>query len=117
MNPGRHEPHRINVTALSIAAGSFVTALVVIALVMYALWSRVVPHVVAVPRQDVPTQPRLQAVPRADRITLYRAQAERLSSYGWTDRSAGIAHIPIERAMALLAAKQPAQSTKDEVAR
>ena len=28
---------------------------------------------------------------------------ERLSSYGWVDRSRGVVHIPIERAMAMVA--------------
>lgn len=31
------------------------------------------------------------------------ARLERLGSYGWIDRSAGVAHIPIDRAMDLVA--------------
>jgi hypothetical protein len=31
------------------------------------------------------------------------ARLERLSSYGWVDRSAGIVHLPIDRAMELVA--------------
>ncbi|HEX9047282.1 MAG TPA: hypothetical protein VF988_09670 [Verrucomicrobiae bacterium] len=35
-------------------------------------------------------------------LTLRAAQTNRLNSYGWVDQTKGVAHIPIERAMALL---------------
>ncbi|HUA65385.1 MAG TPA: hypothetical protein VME24_06030 [Alphaproteobacteria bacterium] len=38
----------------------------------------------------------------AQRIALYSAQNQRLNSYGWEDRSNGIVHIPIDRAMDLI---------------
>jgi hypothetical protein len=34
----------------------------------------------------------------------HAAERTRLASYGWVDRERGIVHIPIERAMAMLAA-------------
>ncbi|WP_448192569.1 hypothetical protein [Azospirillum sp. sgz301742] len=44
-------------------------------------------------------EPRLQTDPAAD-MRAYRAEAERtLHSYGWVDRAAGIARIPIDEAM------------------
>lgn len=50
-----------------------------------------------------PALPRLEVDGRADRVAIdLRAQA-RLSGYGWTDRQAGLARIPIARAMALQA--------------
>lgn len=36
-------------------------------------------------------------------IELKASQKQRLSSYGWVDRKAGVAHIPIERAMEIRA--------------
>lgn len=36
-------------------------------------------------------------------IALRRAQRKELETYGWVDRDAGIAHIPIERALDLRA--------------
>jgi hypothetical protein len=36
-------------------------------------------------------------------IALQAAQRKRLEQYGWVDRDAGIAHIPVERAMDLRA--------------
>ncbi len=53
----------------------------------------------------VPPAPLLQTDPPAD-LEDFRAEEEaRLNSYGWVDRSKGIVHIPITRAMTELAAK------------
>ena len=49
--------------------------------------------------------PRLQADPEADLAELQRRQGERLAAYGWVDRDTGLVQIPIERAMALIAAR------------
>ena len=38
----------------------------------------------------------------AQRVALYAVQNRKLNSYGWQDRSNGIVHIPIERAMDLV---------------
>ncbi|MFP5304991.1 MAG: SCO family protein [Gammaproteobacteria bacterium] len=46
------------------------------------------------PQHEVAPQPQLEAYLRRKR--------ERLESYGWVDRDAGIAHIPIDEAMRLM---------------
>lgn len=48
-----------------------------------------------------PPAPRLQTQPFKDVYLLRQSEARVLESYGWVDRSAGIVHIPIERAMEL----------------
>ncbi|MFY9549980.1 MAG: hypothetical protein WAU32_02415 [Thermoanaerobaculia bacterium] len=54
-------------------------------------------------RQDlVPPAPRLQVYPVRHWKDFQAAEAARLSSYGWMDRSAGVVHVPIERAMELI---------------
>ncbi len=61
-------------------------------------------------------QPRLQPNPVAD-YNVYRLSAgETLNSYGWVDQKAGIARIPIDKAMDLVAErglpwKMPATGT------
>ena len=35
------------------------------------------------------------------RLTLQKEDQKRLSSYGWVDKTKGLAHIPVERAIAL----------------
>jgi hypothetical protein len=46
--------------------------------------------------------PRLEVSPSASRELIQRQAEQRLEGYGWIDRKAGTAHIPIDRAMAIL---------------
>lgn len=46
--------------------------------------------------------PHLQSQPGSDLLELRARKRAVLESYGWVDRDAGIARIPIERAMRLL---------------
>lgn len=46
--------------------------------------------------------PQLQPDPVADYNVYHLSDQEKLNSYGWVDQSAGIARIPIDRAMDLL---------------
>ncbi len=55
--------------------------------------------------QPIPNAPMLQVNPALD-MREYRIEEDRtLHSYGWVDRSRGIVHIPIDRAMELLMEK------------
>jgi hypothetical protein len=50
----------------------------------------------------LPPEPRLQTDPKGDLQEL-RTQGDRiLNSYGWVDKNAGVARIPIEEAMKLV---------------
>lgn len=49
-----------------------------------------------------PPLPRLQVHPVEDLDLVRAQQGSALESYGWVDRSQGIVHIPIERAMELI---------------
>jgi hypothetical protein len=51
----------------------------------------------------LPPAPRLQVNPARDIVEHRRAEDRVLSSYGWIDAEKGIARIPIDRAMALVA--------------
>ena len=55
---------------------------------------------VADERDEFPL-PRLQANPTADLRKSRVSEETKLHSYGWVDREAGVARIPIERAMQL----------------
>lgn len=50
-------------------------------------------------------QPRLQGEPFGDWAALKARQESLLGSYGWVDEPAGVARIPIDRAMQLLVAR------------
>jgi hypothetical protein len=56
----------------------------------------------AIPQPDIP-EPRLQVDPRADLAAFRQAEARSMASYGWNGEDRQAAHIPIERAMALIA--------------
>jgi hypothetical protein len=49
----------------------------------------------------VPPEPRLQTHPRQDLRDLRSAEDAVLAGYGWVDKDAGIARIPIDEAMRL----------------
>jgi len=55
--------------------------------------------------QALPPAPRLQVHSALDLKRLREDEDEKLNSYGWVDQKAGIARIPIDRAMNLLLAK------------
>jgi hypothetical protein len=50
-----------------------------------------------------PNGPRLEVNPHADRLAVEAPAYRTLQSYGWSDRKAGLARVPIERAMDLQA--------------
>ena len=50
-----------------------------------------------------PPEPHLQATPAVDLAEHRAREEERLSTYGWIDRDAGVVHVPIERAIELVA--------------
>ncbi len=61
--------------------------------------------------QSLPPYPRLMVNEPGDLHSVKAAWQRRLSSYGWVDRRAGVVHIPIERAMDILAGRGPRPAT------
>jgi hypothetical protein len=64
----------------------------------------------------LPPAPRLQQFPRTEYYEHYVSEQQKLESYGWVNKDAGVVHIPIEEAMRLTlergvlqAAPQPTQ--------
>jgi hypothetical protein len=55
------------------------------------------------------TGPAPQPAPQADLAAFRAEKGALLESYGWVDRPHNVVHIPIERAMRLLATRQSAQ--------
>jgi hypothetical protein len=54
-------------------------------------------------REIIPPEPRLQISPSADLAAMEADTRRRLDGYGWSDRKAGLAHIPVSAAMQMLA--------------
>jgi len=58
---------------------------------------------VAANLKRTPREPRLEPDPLAPRLAARAREDALLTSWGWVDRNAGVARIPIDRAMELLA--------------
>ncbi|MBN9076982.1 MAG: hypothetical protein BGN87_20635 [Rhizobiales bacterium 65-79] len=56
------------------------------------------------PLENFP-EPRLQSHPQADLKAFMEAQQKKLKQSGWIDREAGIAAIPVEQAMKIIAGR------------
>ncbi len=109
-----HEADTIEVRGLIV----FTVALIaVVALVHLVLWLAIqqaarkeeqldslYPGRLAIEVDQFPN-PRLQQNPRSDLAQMKDEEERRIHSYGWMDRKAGIARIPVERAMEILAEK------------
>jgi len=70
------------------------------------------PPLLAARAPVVPPDPRLQESPELDMAALRERELGILRSYGWVDRKAGIARIPIDRAIDLTVSPglQPART-------
>jgi hypothetical protein len=53
--------------------------------------------------------PRLQTAPMPERAAYFAEKHKLTTSYGWVDRQAGIARIPLDAAMRLTAARKEKQ--------
>lgn len=104
----RHERQHVDARMLHRVALGLAVSLLVIAALMYPLLRFWLAPQLTAGLQSPPPAPRLQATPAVDLAAERAQQHQRLHAYGWVDRDAGIAHIPIERAMAVLAVKDAA---------
>jgi len=109
-----HEQHDASVRAiLGVAAGLIgIAALIQVVLYfhMEGLWrlrQRTLPAPSPVARAlpSEPPAPRLETAPALDLRALRAAEEAQLHGYGWIDRRAGVVHIPIERALDLVASE------------
>ncbi len=58
-------------------------------------------------RSVLPPAPNLQVQPEKELAAMRAAEHERLTTWGWTDKSLGLAHMPIEEAIDRLAVPEP----------
>ena len=54
-------------------------------------------------QENRPPEPLLQVAPKEDWAEMLKRERAILNSYRWIDRSKGVVHIPIDRAMELVA--------------
>lgn len=98
----------MNTRAIVGAGAAIAVTVVLVAVGVFLLlhWWDVAPATGRAERDDAALAARasLRAAPQPE-LAAYRAEKERsLHGFGWVDAQRGIAHIPIEQAMELLAA-------------
>jgi hypothetical protein len=97
-----YERSDVGARALALLAGGIAFFLLVTPFLLAALYPQAV-HQSGLGVLPRPSAPRLQIDPTADLAALRRAETERLSGYGWVERTQGVVHIPIGRALGLTA--------------
>ncbi len=116
-----HEQRDANIRSL-VKFGAGLSALVVFALVtMWLLFDYLAARPAPGPEpspmareREAPPAPRLQVAPGTDLDRLRTNEDSALNSYGWVDREAGIVHIPIDKAIDLVAERGlPARSAPE----
>jgi len=107
----RHERTDVSVRGVLLAAGALAAKGIVVQLVVGVQFASLhgerasekpsLPLAAAPP--EAPPEPRLQTMPAEDLAEVRAREDTVLDGYGWEDRAAGVVHIPIARAMELVA--------------
>lgn len=106
----RHEPSDIALRSVMIGGAAIALGVVLAALLAYLLWrwwqaptgaqAFGGPNASSIPEL---AQPRLESAPQPMRARYFAEQQQRLNAWAWIDRDAGIARIPVEVAMQVIA--------------
>jgi hypothetical protein len=108
--PSGHEPDTVPYGGVVAGAGGIVALVVISSLLMYAVFGFLAAHPTASPpplssirESSSVTGPALSADQPSQLRALRAAEEAQLSTYSWEDQASGVARIPIERAMQILA--------------
>ena len=93
--------HDISVRAVRWGALAIAGGIVFALAAAYAAWRLFGPE--ASPGHFAAPAPLLLSAPQPERAAFFADKEKRIGSYGWVDRKAGIAHIPVEQAMRVMA--------------
>lgn len=106
-----HEQSDVNIRGILAFGAALIVVAVVVHLLAYVLFgyfsnregAKVAAEfpLAAAQGHREPPEPRLQTDPRQDLADLRAREEERLGSYGWVDKNAGVVRIPIADAMRL----------------
>lgn len=105
-----HETRDASVRDIVITLASLAVGAALVCVLVYGIFRYLADHpLTAVPsnpmaetdRQQIPPAPLLEEHPAIELRDLHSQEDKILSTYGWTDKNAGIVRIPIDRAMEL----------------
>ena len=105
-----HETNDASVRLIVITGVTFSLAIAMVLWLVYGMFQYLAHHPTVITpsnpmaeseRQQFPPAPRIEAHPAIEMEELRKQEDGILSTYGWTDKKAGVVRIPIERAMEL----------------
>jgi hypothetical protein len=106
-----HETDTGDVRAIGLTGVALGTGIAIVLVLVYGIFQYLAHHgIVITPanplaetnRQQFPPTPRIEEHPSIELRDLHASEDRTLSTYGWTDKRAGIVRIPIDRAMELV---------------
>lgn len=103
-SPDRLESARIPAEPFVLMIAGVVGFLIVSTIALWSVFAYSVPNRTPLPAETAPP-PLLLSDPNSEREAVTNQQTARLAGYRWIDRAQKIAAIPIERAMAIIAAR------------
>jgi hypothetical protein len=119
--PLGHEPDAVSVRAVTGTVVGLVILVISTLVLLYAVLNLLAratpvppaPSLVHLP-PETSTAPRLNPAQFRQLRDLRAQETEILSTYGWVDRKAGVARIPIERAIEIMAQDLATQHSEPE---
>ncbi len=90
-------------SGLGLAIATFVICLLMLGLFRYLAGSRESTPANPLAGSQIPPEPRLEVQPWEQLKQLRAHEDQVLNSYGWVDKDKGIVHIPIDRAIDIVA--------------
>jgi len=119
-----HEASDLDPKQIALLAFTLAAIIVGVIFVTYALYrrfttveirSQATPSPLSYTREPTP-EPHLEANPGQDLKAMRAAENAVLHSYDWVDKEQGVVRIPIDRAIAILAARGlPARPARNEI--
>jgi len=105
-----HETDAGDVRAIGLTGLALASGIVIVFFIVYGIFQYLAHHPILITpanplaetgQQQFPPAPRIEEHPALEVRELHSQEDRILSTYGWTDKSAGIVRIPIDRAIEL----------------
>jgi hypothetical protein len=105
-----HETDAGDVRAIGLTGLSLAVGIAIVLMLVYGIFQYLAHHQIVITpanpmaetdRQQFPQGPRIDQHPTLELKELHLQEDRILSTYGWTDKKAGVVRIPVDRAMEL----------------
>lgn len=107
--PDGHETRDARIAPIVLTGAGLALTVAIVGLVVYGIFRYLGTHPATSVRSNpmsaeesqIPPAPRIEEHPAIEIQQLHTQENNILSTYGWTDKKAGVVRIPIDRAMEL----------------